>query len=411
MSQRIISLVSILAFLTGTAAGMADARILKLREDCSNEAGLCFTTLDAVLEEIATAVPPPGPDAPLLVDAGPGTFSLANTANPYCSNAGNITFRGSGTSSTVFSGGGFYHYVNGSKYAVWLEDCSEVSFESLSIDATEGASDSGVIFFGSGKSYWRDVEIRTVRYGWWDEGGAHYWWDSAIDVDANSSAITAGAFYTRGGFHDMRGVKIDFHIPEVNSLTGFVPIPATAMYLYFDFNLRMQASSVRQTDDRQGFVSSYTIVAGPDFNCVDSRIQNLDVQGSLLANKSNFIGATVWVKCADNIRIRGTQFDLDAPVAQRIRVNPPTFAVGTPPEEMSAVHIEAPYSWGARETPPPLLGPNPEAMDTYIETDCSATLCADTPQGLQHHLLSYDTDCTAAGPWFDLTTGRCRGQI
>jgi hypothetical protein len=52
-------------------------------------------------------------------------------------------------------------------------------------------------------------------------------------------------------------------------------------------------------------------------------------------------------------------------------------------------------------------------MDTFVETDCSDTLCNGGNLGSASHLLTFDPACTNAdsnhGPWFDTKSGKCRG--
>lgn len=68
-------------------------------------------------------------------------------------------------------------------------------------------------------------------------------------------------------------------------------------------------------------------------------------------------------------------------------------------------HVHAPYTWENHDNPPAINSVT--GADMAVENDCSSAGCQST--GTETHLLVYNTNCTANGPWFDVVTGKCRG--
>ena len=76
--------------------------------------------------------------------------------------------------------------------------------------------------------------------------------------------------------------------------------------------------------------------------------------------------------------------------------------------------VNSPYSLGSGSNPR-TVGTNwsVKGMDTFVETDCSTTLCNHNNLGPASHLLTFDPSCTNSdsdhGPWFDTVSQKCRG--
>jgi len=71
-------------------------------------------------------------------------------------------------------------------------------------------------------------------------------------------------------------------------------------------------------------------------------------------------------------------------------------------------NISAPYQW-KQEIEPPSDLVSINGADMTVETDCGSENCTTT--GTETHLLIYNDSCNIAGPWFDVVTGKCRGQL
>lgn len=71
--------------------------------------------------------------------------------------------------------------------------------------------------------------------------------------------------------------------------------------------------------------------------------------------------------------------------------------------------VGAPFQWPANIVPPSDNFASDAGQDTYVETDCSNN--GASSGGTEPHLMIYSAACATEGPWFDSTTGRCRGVI
>jgi hypothetical protein len=102
---------------------------------------------------------------------------------------------------------------------------------------------------------------------------------------------------------------------------------------------------------------------------------------------------------AMNLQIQGTYFNVSG---------------GATPFRVFDSRVNSPYSLGSGSNPR-TVGTNwsVKGMDTFVETDCSATLCNHNNLGAASHLLTFDPGCTNSdsdhGPWYDTVTQKCRG--
>jgi hypothetical protein len=73
--------------------------------------------------------------------------------------------------------------------------------------------------------------------------------------------------------------------------------------------------------------------------------------------------------------------------------------------------VKAPYRWAQDNQPPSVISDN--GADMAVETNCDDTSCHDQDTGPETHLLIYNDNCQVGnhGPWFDVVTGRCRGDM
>ena len=394
--------------LTGLAPRTA-ADVLELRPACPpGSAPYCHTALAPLLQElhIPTAGRSlPGPSNPVLVDISPGTFSLASTAWPYCSGLSHVTFRGAGRRATVLDGGGFpsqpgfWDFFG--PYAVLIQNCSQVEFADLTIRTTPGVANSAIRFVGEGSTSWTHVwivaqaSLHSLSIAWLDSpsptGAAshHYWNDAEIEVGGD----LASGLWVTGSRHEIRSSEI-----EVEShATGGVGYGA--IFGSGPFDVSVQGSTLTARDTAASLINVGVVYLSaasglfPPCNAARLSIEGSRLVGS--AESGDVIGINnQCFTTTGAVTARGVQFDLSGPVRRRLQ--------GTP--------IDAPYALGSGANPP-LVGAtwSLKGQDTFVEIDCSAVLCNDTPQGSATHVLTFDPACATAGPWFDQTTQRCRG--
>jgi hypothetical protein len=215
-TRRLLHLV-VASYCVGAVSASAD--VIKLRTDCDEGArpeittiGECVQSVEAVTDSLITrlggtpAIPPAGCDSwtvsaeplcketidevlaeihdptagralpsatnPVVIDIGPGVFSLTSTTWKYCQpvNAtllSHLTFRGAGEQATVLTGGGFDPYEDtlddGGDRVVAIENCDDVEFRELTIRSGSMVP-TGVEFAGDGETYWNNVTIDAETY-------------------------------------------------------------------------------------------------------------------------------------------------------------------------------------------------------------------------------------------------------
>jgi hypothetical protein len=406
------------ATLSALFAASANADTLKVRTDCGTEP-LCFEALAPLLEELH--VPSggrsvPGPTNPVLVDIGPGVFDLTSTDYAYCDGLSHVTFRGAGKHATVLTGGGFPSqggFLGEDAFSPWvvvLIDCTKVEFAALAI-RTEGTGDpnGGVRFVGDGSSYWTDMIIYaddsegSHPIPWLDSGASsaedseHYWY--GVEIGAHG-ALASGLWIT-GSTHEIRASEIEI---ESAADGGASAVVYGAVFGSGAFDLTVQGSTL-EIEDAGSDLGHLAVVymsnaSGFYPSCAAARVS---IEGSRIVGTTSSSGGSVMGlrnACTGtftgSVAARGNQFDLVGPTRRRL------YTIGGA--------FDAPYSLGSGANPPN-VGTlwSVKGMDTFVETDCSATRCNDTSQGGESHLLSYDTGCTTAGPWFDQTAQLCRG--
>lgn len=141
----------------------------------------CFTSMDSLTNWISN-IRKPTVLNPLLVDVGPGKFSMLTlTCNSEFT--GYITFRGAGRLNTI---------IGSDSNGAQISFCTSMVFQDLMIDPGPQAL-IGIHWGGTGVSAWQNVEfISDSVYGWEDGGlgdpcslpapsvGQHYWFGSRI---------------------------------------------------------------------------------------------------------------------------------------------------------------------------------------------------------------------------------------
>jgi hypothetical protein len=255
-------------------------------------------------------------------------------------------------------------------YAVLIVDCAKVEFLHLAIRTQAGLTNSAVRFVGEGSSWWTDValeaedQIHSHPALWLDSGAdsaadsRHYWYG----VEAEVKGGQASGFWVTGSTHEFRGSEI-----EVESEGGIV---YGAIFGSGQFDVSVQSSTLAIHDVGPSLahlaVVYFSNAAGLYPPCSQARFS---MEGSRVSGTTTESSGTVQglrnacQNFVGKVSARGTQFDLSGPIVQRL------FGQGH----------EAPYALGSGANPP-ALGTSwaTKGQDTFVETDCSSSLCTDT---------------------------------
>jgi hypothetical protein len=402
-------------------AGIASADVLKLRGSCAGETGNCFTGVASLLAEIhAPSLPGrsvPSAANPVLVDIGPGVFTLGSTSTRYCDGVSNLTFRGAGARATVLDGGGSPWSRNGANFAVAIRSCSGVEFSDLTIRGISSSVEGGILFEGNGFSRWIDVDVQANRIGWWDEGASsvtsarHDWWNCQLAVAPSpTTSSTAWTMYVSGSTHYIYASRISMDVANAGS-TVILP---TALYLYAaSSDVHVYGSAISASDSRTaGWVSAIWVGY---FDPQPESGQTLSAEGNNITAVATGPGGQAYALITgagsatngSKAFVRGTRFVASAPGGTAVRVA----------SVHSTATIDAPYELGSGSNPPAVSTAwSIKGQDTFVETDCSATRCDGntTPAlGTSSHVLIFDPACGGPlphqGPWFDTVSQKCRG--
>lgn len=374
-----------------------DPPVAFVRKKCGALAP-CFGTIADLVTWIGDRVP--RPDAPLLVDVGPGDWARID-----CIGYGDTTFRGSGRLQTRVGA------IPGNPSAgVYASGCDNVEFH----DMTIYGSIWGVFWQGAGRSVWVDVDVVSDSIGWYDfcSGSSspeplsvHYWFGSRV---LSTAAGTYGIGYLSScGENWLYGSEV--------AVLGSASSPAgiegyTGIDLSGSGDVRLFGSTVR-------------VVPKADFSCQGTGCED---RASGVRLGTDTVGAAI--PPGDGVfHMHGGIVSVDAaavPGATAVGIevggsglaHAPDTAFSLKPGTGGAVRrldgaAQSPFQWPAGAAPPAAGAlASEDGQDTYVETDCGAGGDCEGG-GAETHLMIYnETLCGSADPWFDATTGRCRND-
>lgn len=399
MSKRpnVLWVVALLCLASGRAFAIdPNAQHIDVRVSCPEPPGNCVTSMGEVNTWLANVRADDAP--PVIIDVGPGTFG------PFKCNGdmdrttlqdSAITLRGSGRSVTTIS------EPHGSRDAVGLSHCTGIEIQHLALRAGRSA----ITWRGPGTSIYTDIDAGGDDYAWWDisiiEGGGvcpfvsdHWSWSSTwrdTKAPMSSGYVWAGDC-SRAFFFD-------------SEIRGFY----NAVTISHDAEMELYGSVLRVVADENAALSGdiygvLSLVTGGRFQ-MHGGLFAVDLSSSGSPN-ANAIGANV---------IPGTLF----------RTQETAFLLKASGSGTATRILE---QGGTAESPfllapsanPPTAGPgggayvSSDGQDVYVETDCLASGDCDAtgnPGATETHLMVYSSSCTTAGPWFDIVTGRCRGDL
>ncbi len=369
------------------------AEKVALKKSCSVNGGVvdnCFTTFLELAQWLKNTRKP-NAGAPIQVDIGagifagstiPGTDIYVPDINIYCKPSdgytGYISFKGQGANQSVLQGTG-----SGSTSAVNISNCTELSFSDLKVTTSFYG---GVYWKGGGNSRWTNVDFITNGRAWdepvcGDTRGNHYWFSSRIST---TSAFTVAVPYKAACDETwFFGSEVKLIVPD-GELAGGAAVTATGNGI-----IHLYGSNLRNFFDGEGVVPAAEASNGGEIHIHGTGIDSISETGKdiyvLKAESGGLIHADV---SAYVMQTTGNK--------TRILNN--------------GGIVKAPYQWGQSNQPPQVI--SEDGADMAVETNCEQSVCHDIDTGTETHLLIYNESCTGThGPWFDVVTRKCRGQL
>lgn len=395
--KNLVSSFALLLLMYGvsqTASAVIDpvAEKVQLKQSCSNNGAAidnCFTTfLD--LSRWLKNTRKPNVNAPIHVDIGtgvfagstiPGTDIYVQDINLFCNPSdgytGYISFNGQGANQTVLQGTG-----SGSTSAVNISNCTELNFSDLKVTTSFYG---GVYWKGGGNSRWTNVDLVTNGRAW-DEPvcgatrGNHYWFSSKITTTAAFTvALSYRATCDETWFF---GSEVKLTVP--GGLAGGATVMASGNGI-----IHLYGSNLRNFFDGEGVVPAAEANGGGEIHIHGTGIDAISTTGQ---DVYVFKVATGGLIHAD---ASGYVMSTSGNVTRILNEG------GT---------VKAPYQWGQSNQPPQVT--SEDGADIAIETNCETNVCHDIDTGTETHLLIYNEACAGThGPWFDVVTRKCRGQL
>jgi hypothetical protein len=381
------------------AAADPAAPVVMLRQSCTEngtEINNCFANFPA-LAGWMNGTRKPNASSPLRVDIGPGTFQgaynpeeetygdLRITCNPTAGYTGHTSFVGSGPEHTNLRGTG-----SPSTSSVNVRNCTELSFSDLKVTTNFYG---GIYWNGGGNSQWKNVVVDGVARGWLEpecgaERGKHYWFGSKVSATAAFS-ITA-PYVARCDETWFFGSEVKGVVPagETSSLNGVAVAEEDGILHLYGSNL------VALIDG--GPVGANTTVpaalaqTGGHVHIHGTGIDVISTTGQNIVALQVMTGGMIHAEeSAYNLQTTGTVTRIDNQGGM----------------------VKAPYQWTQASQPPTVLSET--GADLAVETNCDGGSCHDENTGTETHLLIYNANCNVAGhgPWFDVVTGKCRGDM
>ncbi len=367
-----------------------DAQIVNLRLDCTvsgSQLDNCFDDMSTFTNWLAITRQP-GVSDPLKVLVGPGTFPpLRLTCDPLGNYTGYISFHGAGRAQTIFETTDFNGYG-----IIKMNSCTNMSFNDL------GGRSLGydyLIWNGGGESVWTNVEFNTTARGWvettcGETRGRHTWNNSKIQTKkrfgigenyiancdeswfyGSEIVLFEENTYTTGG------VGITYAIHASND--GEVHVYGSVIRSLSDYST---GDMVAVRADSGGIVH----IHGTGIDVISAPVKNITALmarsgGTIHANQSSYVMKTG----AGGVRTR---------------------------IDNSGGTVGAFYQWQSGNQPLTDFS-SQNGSDSIIEINCDPTGCHDVDTGTEMHTLIYNDNCNVAshGPWFNTTTGKCRGQL
>ncbi|MHB8623518.1 MAG: hypothetical protein ACYC9J_14325 [Sulfuricaulis sp.] len=371
MKTKYLALLGVVAFVPTLVWAAPDpnpdsnANVVYLRTNCNvgtSPLKNCFEGMSTLTGWIANTRQPTAA-APLVVEIGPGTFSAFG-----CQNGGYTTLRGSGRQNTIITNGQVYGD------AFEASNCTQLDISDLSIVGTTNALHT-MDWLGTGTSTWSNVNIIGNSYGWFDNGGTHFWFGCRF---LNNAGYGVSRAYETAGVSWFFGSEI-----EADSPNGAGEVEALGVLTGGEAHV-------------YGGVLRAVVSGGNGGNTLssDSGIKAVNANGA--GSMVHIHGTGIDVISGPGNQIAALMAGTGAMIhANGAAYNLSTGTGGTVYRILNnGGDVRAPYQWEEGPTPPQIQSAN--GSDTTVLTN--------TTDG-QPHLLIYSTSC--AGGWYDTAIRAC----
>lgn len=390
-----------------TGGGGSSTQVLTVRTACDGANG-CYENLQtAASAAFSTATA----SAPVAVDIGPGTFTLAENA-AFCSNAGHVSFKGNGRENTIITGSNITHAPTGGVSVIFvmkIENCTKISFQDLTISRHDAGDQSGgILWTGGGDSSWSNILVDVDHVGWWDLPGdfsEHFWFGSAIQAIGTENWYYRTAIYSESGLTwfyggDLASVSNQTNNPGIYNIATVRAIGNGDIRVFGTSIRAAQNNALASNTEASGTLAIYGLRA-------DGANAEIHAHGAVV-NVFSATASEANIGCA-NIRATGGA-----------KVHTPGTAYVSRCENGNTISriyadnisdVDAPFNWGSGDNPP-LNITSKSGQDMFVEVDCEATDCHPVAAGTSTHLMVYNPNCNVIGhgPWFDINMNNCRGS-
>ncbi|MBI5461281.1 MAG: hypothetical protein HY941_03750 [Gammaproteobacteria bacterium] len=424
MKSRALSCILIAIFATASSTAYcatnlnnSNASTVSLQTQCGSTSDCAESMYDLLTWIWGTKHP--SAVNPLLVNIGPGNFPVNDPSTgsgmQFCNNNGYVTFRGAGRGTTTITGEGYSGIKAGFTSlgsVVLIKNCQQLSFEDLTISAPLDGdmNDNAIGWIGGGSSNWTNVEVVAAYYPWVDicaSGstvvGTHNWFSSSLV--SNGSGILNTGYRSDCGISEIYGSKIFSTKTARGGLWSILGVEAGA-----HGHVEIYGSSVKVLVPANADPSIVLpIMADP--------VTGAYGQGGLLALDGGVIhmhGGVVSVRHEID-GVNSSVFGART-VGAGSSIHTPDTAYGMKASGSGILArvmtdggmVMAPFQWPQGDTPPVITSAN--GADSFVETDCNASgVCDGVPTDQQMpHMMIYNANCVANGPWFDETMNSCR---
>lgn len=397
-AHMIASFVSF-TLLAAFAPAQADAQaVVLLRKDCTG-LGDCFETMTELSDPDTgwiwnTRVP--DASSPLLVDIGPGEFERFDCPDGN----GHVTLRGAGREQTILK----------DTIGAQIVNCTRLAFIDLGIHGSRYA----VFWQEQGDATWTNVDLFSLpphtlfNIGWAEActpvippaapKSLQYLFGSRVWAIGRGQALNAAWFGDCSEAWFFGGeLLVDVNEATPSIATHGVHLINRADFRAFGTVIRTLVSEYAPSE-----VVGVSLQSPDAIFHIHGGIINTSVTADIGTNPP--IDAT-GLQSQGFAHTPGTAFVVKAS------------AGGTPTrlKTLSGGTIQSPFLWQPGTQPPAAASETNELVslpgqDVFVETDCASDGDCDAG-GSQTHMMVYnDVECAPADPWFDLVTGRCRGD-
>lgn len=391
--QYTVSSALILYSSSSLAVFSADstAETVAVKQSCDNGSGgiinNCFSTLPELTSWMKSTRKPDA-TKPLQVNIGTGTFAgpLRLVCDSTTGYTGFTSFSGTGSGQTIIQGASDF------SPPILVSSCTELNFSDFK---TSTDFYGGVQWNGGGNSSWTNIVIDAQARAWYEsscgtERGNHYWYSSKLNATAVFTlAKTYRATCDESWFF---GSEVTVTVPDGVTGRGAAVIANTngIIHLYGSVLRALVDGPGNVSAAEVGLTSGWTNVTGGEIHIHGTGIDAISKTGMDVRVFRATAGGMIHADASGyNLSTTGTKTRIDNDGGK----------------------VMAQHTWGQNNQPPAVTSEN--GADMTVETNCDVISCHDEDTGTETHLLIYNSSCNVSGhgPWFDVVTRKCRGDM